>query len=81
MSNTGERTNPKRARRAVQRFHLRRAGKSSERETEKGDFAVNAPTYLVLAAAIVTFLVGASVSRIYATDGRLFIVASPWCSI
>ena len=35
---------------------------------------MNAPTYLVLAAAIVTFLVGASVSRIYATDGRLFIV-------
>jgi glucose uptake protein len=35
---------------------------------------LSAPTYVVLAIAIVIFLVAASVSRIYATDGRLFII-------
>jgi glucose uptake protein len=35
---------------------------------------MSAPTYAVLAIAIVIFLVAASVSRIYATDGRTFIV-------
>lgn len=35
---------------------------------------MSGPSYAVLAIAIVIFLVAASVSRIYATDGRLFIV-------
>jgi small multidrug resistance pump len=35
---------------------------------------VSSSGYVVLAIAIVIFLTAASVSRIYATDGRLFIV-------
>jgi len=35
---------------------------------------VSSSGYVVLAIAIVMFLTAASVSRIYATDGRLFIV-------
>jgi small multidrug resistance pump len=35
---------------------------------------VSSSGYVVLAIAIATFLLAASVSRIYATDGRIFII-------
>ncbi len=35
---------------------------------------MNGPTFLVFAVSVVIFLTAASASRIYATDGRLFII-------